>query len=83
MARPLNRPYELPLMFCARSGDSLGNDLALFRNETVQFLFILIVDVDFFSIAETASTFFSYRIGIALFTAVVSSASILALMKHV
>lgn len=83
MARPLNRPYQLPLMFCARSGDSFGNDLALFRNETVQFLFILVVDVDFFSIAETASTFFPYRIGIAFFAAVVSSASILALMKHV
>lgn len=83
MARPLNRTYQLPLMFCARSGDSLGNDLTLFRNETVQFLFILVVDVDFFSIAETARAFFPYRIGIALFAAVVSPTSILALMKHV
>ena len=83
MSRPLNRPNQLTLMLCTRAGNPFGNDLSLFGNKAVELLFIFIVDVDFLRVAETARPLFSDRIGVALFTTIVASTSILALMKHV
>jgi len=82
MTRSFDGPDQLPLMFCTGSGNPFGNDFALFRDKTIQFLLILVVDINLLRVAETAGAFLPHCVGIALFAAVVASASILALMKH-
>jgi hypothetical protein len=44
---------QLTLVFCTRARNPFGDDLTLFRNEPLQLLFILVIDIDFFVIAES------------------------------
>jgi hypothetical protein len=59
MACALDGVHKLTLVFCARTGDAFGDDLSLFGNEALKFLFILVVDVQFFCVAESACTLLS------------------------
>ncbi len=54
MSCALQRCNKLSLMFCTRAGNALRNDLALLCRETLQALFIFVVDVVFFCVAEFA-----------------------------
>ena len=58
MSRSLDRPYQLALVFGARACNPLGDDLSLLCNKAKKFLFIPVVDVDFFGVAKTACAFF-------------------------
>jgi len=78
----LDRLHQLALVFGARTGNTLGNYFPLLGDETVQFFFVLVIDVDFFRVAETACAFFSNCIRVALFPPVVASSPILTLMEH-
>jgi hypothetical protein len=44
---------QFTLVFCTRARDPFGDDLTFFRNESLQLLFILVIDIDFFVIAES------------------------------
>jgi len=46
-------------MSCAGTGDAAGDNPALLRNKPLQFLLILVIDVEFFIIAEAAGSTFS------------------------
>ena len=60
MACPLDRRHEHPLMLGAGPGDPLWNNPALFRDETLKFLFGLIIHIIFLVVAEAAGALFSY-----------------------
>jgi hypothetical protein len=59
MARAFDSLHQLPLMLGARAGNPAGNDAPLFCDEALELLFILVVDIDFFVIAEAARTAFA------------------------
>ncbi len=44
---------KFALVFCTRSRDALWNNLAFFGYESLQFFFVLVVNVDLFIIAES------------------------------
>ncbi len=50
----LDGMHKLALVLGARSRYAFGDDLPLFRHETLQPLFIFIVDVDFLRITKAA-----------------------------
>ena len=54
MSGALDCMHELALMLCACSRDSLRNDLALFGDEALKPLLVLVIDVDFLRVAEPA-----------------------------
>jgi hypothetical protein len=56
---------EHSLMLRTCSGDSLWDDPTLFRNESLEFLFRLVIDIVFFVIAEAARSLFSNLPGCA------------------
>lgn len=49
----LNCRNKFSLMLCTRSRDAFGNYLALLGYESLQFLLVLIVDVDLFIVAKS------------------------------
>lgn len=58
MSCSLDCPYQLALMFGARTRNPLGDDLSLLRHKPKQFLLIPVIDIDFFGVAKTACAFF-------------------------
>lgn len=52
----LQSMYQLALVFGARSGNTLGNNLPLLGDEALQPLLILVVNILFFGSAEPART---------------------------
>jgi hypothetical protein len=60
MACALDRCDEHSLMLCACARDSLWNDPALFRNESLEFLLRLVINVILFVVAEAACSFLAY-----------------------
>jgi hypothetical protein len=60
VTRALQRMYQLALVFGARSGDTLGNNLPLFSDEALQPLLVLVVDVLLFGSAEPARTLLAW-----------------------
>lgn len=82
MPGSFDRLHQLALVFGAGAGDAFWNYFSLLCDETVQFFFILIIDVDLFRVAEAARAFFSNCIRVALFSPVVAASPILTLMEH-
>lgn len=54
MPGPLDRLDELPLMLRAGPGNALGDNLPLLGNEAAESLLILVINVDFLTVTETA-----------------------------
>ncbi len=59
MPRTLDGDNQHALMLCACPGNTLRNNPPLLRNEPLDFLFVLVIDVIFFIVAEAAGPFFS------------------------
>ena len=66
MARTLQRVYQLALVFGARSGNTLGNNLSLLGDEALQPLLILVVDVLLFGSAEPARTLLAWDLVVSI-----------------
>jgi hypothetical protein len=60
MARALDRCDEHSLMLCAGARDPFRDDPALFRNESLEFLLCLVINIILFVVTEAASSFLSY-----------------------
>ena len=61
MSSSLDRLNEHPLVSRAGSRDPLRNNPSLLRDKPLQLLFILVIDVHIFVIAETARTFLPHK----------------------
>jgi len=57
VSRTFDRNRELPLVFGTGSGDSTRDDSALLRNAAGEALFVFVIDVDVFRVAEPACPF--------------------------
>lgn len=59
MSRALDGLHQLPLVLCARAGNALGDDFPLFIDEPLQSLFVFVVNIRLFCIAESTGAFLS------------------------
>ncbi len=59
MAGPLDGDNKHALVFRTGSRNTLRDDASLLRNEPLELLFVLVIDIEFFVIAESARALFT------------------------
>jgi len=66
MPRTLDGVHQLTLMLCARSRNTLWDDLPLFGDKPLKFLLVFVIDVDFLRVAEPACPLLSRHLAFFL-----------------
>jgi hypothetical protein len=59
MARTFYCLYQLSLVFCAGTCNALGDDFPLFIDESLESLFILVVNIGLLCVAKSTGALFS------------------------